>query len=137
MPVEAAAAEEPSAEEWTVDAHNYVTLGSGTGGWVAAGWKKATGLNWFGTGRELFWITPQQCARHLQQLKALCDDCGVQPTVDAMVPLTSDGVARAFAAMHSRRTKGKYVIQVGPEEAAAASRRADGAEKAKGAAEKN
>ena len=102
--------------EYAVDSHNYVTLGSGTSGWIAAGCKKVTGYNMFGSGRELFWITPQNSARHLEQLKKLCDDSGVRPTVAAAVPLTSDGVASAFAAMHSRRTKGKYVIQVRNEE---------------------
>jgi len=115
---ERSSSEEPAMKEleWTVDAHNYVTLGSGTSGWVAAGCKKVTGYNLFGSGRELFWITPQNSARHLEQLKNLCDNDGVRPTVAATVPLSSDGVASAFTAMHSRRTKGKYVIQVRNEE---------------------
>mmetsp|Transcript_2152 Transcript_2152/g.3537 ORF Transcript_2152/g.3537 Transcript_2152/m.3537 type:complete len:423 (-) Transcript_2152:123-1391(-) len=137
---------------WTVDQHNYVTIGSSTIGWAKAGFKKVTGWNTFPSGRDLFWITPEHSAPCLRQLKRLCerdistpctssrassrdgtsdddggdsnnDDniveneyfdesrcAGVYPMIASIVPLTSEGLATAFKAMHSRRSKGKYVV---------------------------
>jgi NADPH:quinone reductase-like Zn-dependent oxidoreductase len=103
-----------------VDAHNYVTIGSRPVGWVLAAIKRVTGVNLFARGRELFWIRFPGCASDLAELARVCDGdasasggrTSVAPAIEATLPLTSEGVAEAFRRLHSRRVRGKIVVEV-------------------------
>jgi len=119
------------------DPHNYVTIGSGTAGWARAGLKRMLGVNLFARGSELFWIRFHGCAPDLETLRALADPdrsadhqadpggssgapgstgkqsrAAVCPVIEAMVPLTTEGVQEGFRRLNARRVRGKLVVQV-------------------------
>ena len=95
------------------DPHNYVFIGGATREWFLAGLKRLTGIDAFARGRELFWIAFPGCARELGALRELADGpAGVRPTIETTVGLTDEGVREAFRRLHSRRVRGKVVIEV-------------------------
>lgn len=94
------------------DPHNYVTIGSKTPGWIAAGLKRVFGINCFAAGRELFWIKFPGCAPDLEKLAALAEQGKLRPTLAATLPCTDTGVQQAFRMMRERRTVGKVVVDL-------------------------
>ena len=92
--------------------HAYVTIGGPTSYWVRALAKRWLGWNLFSPGHDHHWIRFPGCADDLAEARRLVDEASVRPRVAEAVPLTDDGVQRAFAAMHARRAVGKFVVDV-------------------------
>eukprot|EP00873_Tetraselmis_striata_P009062 jgi/Tetstr1/429326/TSEL_019244.t1 len=91
----------------------YVCIGGVTSDWLAAGLKRTTGLSAFSAGRELFWVRFPHSAPALADLARMADSGALQPSLARVLPFTEAGLQEAFAALNSRRTAGKIVMNIG------------------------
>ena len=88
----------------------YIRLGGTTPDWFWALGERF-GMKLFGK-EKLFWIRFPHSSEELKQLKEWCDDGGLKPSIEKMVPFTKEGVEEAFADLLQRRVKGKIVVQM-------------------------
>lgn len=90
----------------------YIFIGGIVADWILAHIKRFFGIDWFATGRQLFWVRFLNSAGRLELLRQFCETNQLKVTIANRVPFTEEGIQEAFRLQMSRRTVGKIIIEI-------------------------